>query len=122
MTMEVINELGDIRAALVKKRQPIERIRPLRIRISLKNSTYFMDNLTEETGPLNPYAKTFFSLWGLIVLGIVYLKQIDDTTTKLPVERQLTERAVMLDKNSAQLRPLRSHQNRLAWRTSAIEK
>ncbi len=120
MTMEVVNELGDIRAAVVKKRQPIERIRPLRIRVSLKNSTYFMDNLTEETGQLNPYAKTFFSLWGLIVLGIVCFKQMDPSTTKLTIARQLTEQTVMRDKAPVQLGPLVTQQNWL--RLGATEK
>lgn len=98
-----------------------------------------MDDLTEETGPLNPYARTFFSLWGLTVLLIVCFRltnpteqadqRIESLKTNLLKQGALVagevpgaERAFIQDKSPAQLRPLRTQPHRLTVRFCATEK
>lgn len=50
-----------------------------------------MDDLTVETGPLNPYARFFFSLWGLIVFLIVCFRLTSTVDNQQATERQRIE-------------------------------
>ena len=54
-----------------------------------------MDDLTEEAGPLNPYARIFFSLWGLTVFVIVCFRlagpaEENQTTERQPIESRVS--------------------------------
>ncbi|HEX9957350.1 MAG TPA: hypothetical protein VGA96_08835 [Fibrella sp.] len=57
-----------------------------------------MDELETETGPVNPYAKTFFWLWGLTLLALAgfragqpsIAKPILATSTRQPIQQPFT--------------------------------
>lgn len=78
MTLEMVNESGDIRSIHVKERQP-----------------------------LNPYARIFFGLWGLIVCLIVFVRLSSPEGGQPVIEQRYVE---LLESN-----PTLFHLAGLSW-------